>query len=485
MRDVGKLTLSAGLTLIRMHMKLYNLTKAFYALSICSIGLILIQPSGLFAQASDPAQLQQRIVELEKELAEARSELAAVEQTLAKAADLGPAKITVEDGAGGTWKIGGAIRANYTLGSYTDPNGDIEGTRGDSGTIALDTFRINVDYSNGDLVGKFEYRFYPGYRSSNQDSYHFPHTAWLGMNLEDGSQVQVGLNRVPFGPGAYGISQSWFFDQHYYVGLADDMDLGIKYVTTWNDVKVDLAWYFSDEGSWTGEYFSSDSVRYSYDVVDESGMGYEERNQFNVRIRMPVELGDGVSSEVGVSLQYGMLESNGSQDDGSHYAASLHAVTSFDNWKLATQLTRYAYDVDSAQPLGTDELVQFGAFDFATLVAARAWIAGVSLSYYLETGDIDWLDYVIPYMEYSTLMKGADGFNDSSLFTLGAAWGRGGWYIYTDLVFSDGNDFVGNQGGYGAAAPADLGGRFASNRFGANPDKDWQYRFNINFGYYF
>jgi len=26
-------------------------------------------------------------------------------------------------------------------------------------------------------------------------------------------------------------SQSWFFDQHYYVGLADDMDLGLKYVT--------------------------------------------------------------------------------------------------------------------------------------------------------------------------------------------------------------------------------------------------------------
>jgi hypothetical protein len=40
--------------------------------------------------------------------------------------------------------------------------------------------------------------------------------------------VEVGVNRVPFGPGPYGIAQSFMFDLDYYVELSDDMDLGIE-----------------------------------------------------------------------------------------------------------------------------------------------------------------------------------------------------------------------------------------------------------------
>ena len=127
--------------------------------------------------------------------------------------------------------------------------------------------------------------------------------------------------------------------------------------------------------------------------------------------------------------------------------------------------------------------MQFGAYDFPTLVAAEAWIPAVSLSYYLETPQIDFLDYVIPYVEYSSIMKEESDFNDSEMWVLGAAWGRGGWYIYTDLAFSNGNDFVGNEAGYGAF-PAYVS-NWTSNRFGQNPTDEWEYRFNINFGYYF
>lgn len=455
---------------------------------------LLALPASLAAQSASPSELEQRIAELEQELSQARSQLQqaqmqtteaedraeAAETQLANAADTGPSKIQI-----GNFSIGGAIRANYVWGDYTDPSPGVDGSRGDNGTIQLDIFRINVDYDDGNLIGKLEYRWYPGYRASNADSYSMPHTAWLGMNVGENGQVQVGLNRVPFGPGAYGISQSWFFDQHYYVGLADDMDVGIKYATTVGDLKIDFGYYIGDEGSWTGEFFSSDSVRYSYDVVNESGGGYEESHQFNFRVIKPVELGDGITSEVGLSLQYGQLDSEGPQSDGDHYAASVHAVTQMGNWKLATQLTKYNYDVEADQPMGTDKLVQFGAFDFATLVAAEAWIAGASLSYYKETADIAWLDYVIPYIEYSSIIKDEGSFNESNLLTLGAAWGRGGWYIYTEYALSNGNDFVGNEGGYGSSGPADLNGRFASNRFGANPNDDWQHRFNLNFGYYF
>jgi len=329
-------------------------------------------------------------------------------------------------------------------------------------------------------VSKVEYRFYPGYDVNNSDGYHFLHTGWVGYNFEDDSQVQAGVNRVPFGPGPYGVSQSWFFDQHYYVGLSDDMDLGVKYTKTWKLLTLDLAYYYSDEGDYFGS--TKDSTRYSYDVVDETGAGYEERHQFNIRAVYSIE-SDAVTTVLGTSLQYGQLESNGPQDDGDHFAGSIHAVSEFANWTLAPQLTYYTYDVDAAQPLGTDELVQSGAYDFPTLIAAKAWIAAVSVSYYLEIPQVDWLEYMIPYIEYSTIIKEESGFNDSELVTIGSAWASGGWYIYTDLAFSNGNDFVGNEAGFGAA-PGDLP-YFTSNRSGENPSDEWKYRFNINFGYYF
>lgn len=173
-----------------------------------------------------------------------------------------------------------------------------------------------------------------------------------------------------------------------------------------------------------------------------------------------------------------MLESNGSQDDGDHYALSFHPVFKWSNWTLAPQLTYYKYDIDAYIPGDPNgDLIQIGAYDFPTLLAAEAWIASASLSYYYEVDQVDWLDYIIPYVEYSSIMKEASGFNDSDLFVLGAAWARGGWFIYTDWAYSNGNDFVGTESGFNGAGS--LG------RVGANLDDDWEHRFNINFGYYF
>ncbi|MFW5936718.1 MAG: hypothetical protein ACOCS6_01550, partial [Desulfosalsimonas sp.] len=191
----------------------------------------------------------------------------------------------------GPLTIGGAMRANYYIGDYPEKaTSHPSRAEEDGGTFTLDTFRINLDYEQGPWIGKAEYRFYPGYDGNNSDGYHFLHTGWVGYNFEDDSQLQVGVNRVPFGPGAYGVSQSWFFDQHYYVGLSDDMDLGAKYTMSIDKLTVDFGYYAMDEGNYFG--VTEDSSRYSYDVVDKSGNGYEERNQFNVRAIYPIEMGD-------------------------------------------------------------------------------------------------------------------------------------------------------------------------------------------------
>jgi len=489
--------------------------------ALLALGVILT--TGLHADDPEPTreELMQRLEAMSRELESTKAALRASEQKriaaekaaqtpaserigvleeqIAKAADMGPAKVTpgdifpVLEGL----KIGGAVRANYTLGDYSQdpPNRfrDSSGTRGGSGTIALDTFRINLDYERGNWTGKGEYRFYPGYAGNNADTYHFAHTAWIGYNFENGDQLQAGLNRTPFGPGPFGVSQSWLFDQHYYVGLSDNMNVGFKYTTdrveNW---KFDFAYYAVPTPNGTGKNFSRDSVRYSYDVVDETGDGYEESHQFNIRGVYSTQLGK-VNADLGSSLQYGVLESNGPQSDGDMFAGSVHAILKFGNWTLAPQLTYYHYNVEANDDRGgnllSDKVVQMGAYDFPSLVAAEAWIPAVSLSYYHETPQFDWLDYIIPYIEYSALIKAENDFNDSEMFILGSAFARGGWYIYTDLAFSNGNDFVGNRSGFGdTSEQVDLdfdNGFFSSNRLGANPTDEWETRFNINFGYYF
>jgi hypothetical protein len=441
-----------------------NLRHTTIALAVATaLGL----PASAFAQ--DEAELKVRVSELEQELARTRAQLEASQASEAKAkekaaateADAAKSNDIAFDVLGGKLKVGGAMRVNYAIGDYGDDTGHPSRASGDGGNFGLDTFRVNLDYTRGPLLGKVEYRFY--------DGTHFLHTGWLGYNFDDGGQVQVGVNRAPFGPGAYGVSQSWFFDQHYYVGLADDMDLGVKYTRPVGNWTLDAAYYFSDEGQGAGA--SRDSARYSYDVVNESGSGYEERNQANLRAIYHFKDGP-VPTDLGASLMVGELNSKGPQDDGDRWAASVHMVNKWNNFTLASQLTRYEFDVDAAQPLGTDDLVEFGAFDFPNTVAAKAWIPAVSLSYLHKTPSIPWLDYVLPYVEYSRIVKDKSGFNDSELWTLGAAWAHGGWYIYTELARSNGNEFVGGEAAFG-------------DRLGANADNKWLNRFNINFGYYF
>ena len=427
-------------------------------------GILVFSLSATVSAQESREALAAEIKALKAQLAEAETRLANYGSDSTEEDSVENANTAVSDDillpiAGGTLKVGGAIRANYAIGDYPE-TGAASRAGEDDGNFALDTFRVNLDYSNDDLIGKLEYRWYNGYN--------FLHTGWLGYNFSESSQLQVGVNRVPFGPGPYGVSQSWFFDQHYYLGLADDMDLGVKYSSQTGNLSYDIAYYYSDEGTYTGG--SKDSARYSYDVVNESGSGYEERNQFNVRAIQHID-GD-VSTDLGISLQYGELKSRGPQSDGDHAAYSLHMVNKWQGYTLASQLTYFNFDVDSAQSLSTDNLVQMGAYDFPNTVAAEGWIPAISLSYYHETSGILWLDYVIPYLEYSSIVKRETSFNDSEMVSLGAAWGHGGWFIYTDLTASNGNEFIGGDAPYG-------------DRLGANAAEEWMTRFNINFGYYF
>ena len=365
-------------------------------------------------------------------------------------------------------KIGGAMRANYVYGTYTDGRGD------DNGDVDLELLRVNADLDFQNIIGRVEYRWYPrwfGYDSG----YSMIHTAWLGYNFEDLGTLKAGIVRVPFGPGPYGVSSSWFFDQHFYVGLADDMDLGIRWTGSLDKLTYDVAYYLQSEFQTDGS--SLNSSRYAYDVVsrkvEEDEEGYDEQHHFNLRAIYTVEN----VADVGVSLQYGLLKATNVGDDesGSHYALSAHMKNSYANFTLFSQFTYYDHIIADETPWGTGDSILMGAYDYASPVASNGMIPALSLRYNgIDTSGISWLDSVTPYVEWSSIIKTAEGYNPSTLLTIGASWTLyGTLYVYSDFALSDANPFVGNDGA----------GDLAANEDYAEKKQNW--RFNLNFGYYF
>lgn len=431
--------------------------------------MVLLLNGGLSGEPVSRDQIEVRILQLEDELQKLKAERAQLirkeesgefENEAVNAVDTpsGPARVE-----NGEWTVGGAIRANYTIGDY--PSGDRPSRGGHGGNFELDVFRLNVDYQKAALGGKMEYRFY--------DGYNFMHTLYGSYSFEDDSVLKVGLNRVPFGVGPYGPANSWFFDQHYYVGLADDMDYGVYYSKTVDSWTYDMAFYVSAENNWQGA--SADSARYSYDIVDTGAPNghYQERGQINLRAVRSVE--GSYPYKTGVSMQLGRLEGDGVfADDTYAYAFAVHSEHSWNDWGLKAQVTYYNYNADyTGLDESNNDLILMGAYDYAAAVAGEAIIPSVAINYLWKPDQISWIDSINFYNDFSIILKQGtldtgESFNDSALNVLGMAIARGGWYVYVDLALSNGNYFVGDSGD-----------------FGANLGDDWQKRFNINFGYYF
>ena len=378
-------------------------------------------------------------------------------------------------------KVGGAMRVNYVYGSYGDEENPHR--RGEKiGDADLEIFRVNADIKHGDISSRIEYRWYDGYSMI--------HTAWLGYNLGDLGTVKAGIVRVPFGPGAYGVSSSWFFDQHFYVGLADDMDLGITWSDTFGTLALDVGYFLQSEFQTDGSSIASS--RYSYDIVrweekaDADGKvewgagenGYDEQHQINLRGIYSI----GKTADVGVSIQYGLLKAaEGMDDDGAnHYALSAHMKNVFSDFTLYSQFSYYAHNIAEETPWGTGDLIPMGAYDFAWPIASTGLIPGLSLRYGgIDTSGISWVNSVTPYIEWSTIMKSAENFNNSTLITLGASWTLFGALVYSDLALSNGNTFVGNDGDVYDNIYEGVGD------FGATGNNSWNWRANLNLGYYF
>lgn len=354
-----------------------------------------------------------------------------------------------------------AIRANVYHNSW--------GASDSRSDAKYDTLMLGFDTAYEDIFASAQYRFYDGYSML--------HHGYMGIAFDEQSQVQFGVTQKPFGLLPY-ASHNYFFNLGYYIGMEDDYDLGVKYILDREEVNFQFAYFLRDEGSYDGD--SVDSARYSYDIVktdagDLASVGVTEaqknteRNQFNGRLAYTLTHSENASTEFGISGEWGEIPNSTTNQTGDRYAAALHLNGVYDRINLQLQGARFENNL--ASPIdGDDRFLIRGAYDAPYKAAARGWlfIANVAYTLPIEASPGDSITF---YTDYSYLLKDESEYNDSQQFVVGALFQIGAALIYTDFAFGRNQPFIG---------PA-----YSTALAEGDPDDDWEFRFNLNVGFYF
>ncbi|MFT5424646.1 MAG: hypothetical protein ACI89L_002443 [Phycisphaerales bacterium] len=380
-------------------------------------------------------------------------------------AEIEPADLEIDEGWKGFFlgplRVGGALRYNYSTRDYGSHYQD-------SGELALDTVRVNLDLDTEHIIGSLEYRYYNERFTDNHD-YHMLKYAWLGWKIDDESQVRAGLTQVPFGIQTY-ASHSWFFQLPYYVGLEDDYDLGVKLIHDSGPWEFQLAYFANDGGDYTGD--SNDSARYSYDLVLEENDGNEEKHQGNAKLAYTFDHSESNTTEIGLSLQYGLVPNKNTGRDGNQWAVAAHLNGTYGRWNLMLQAIHYKYDLENDPSLDSSpdgSFVTMGAYDAWYHVASEASILTAGLAYTLPI-DNHGIQSLTFYNDSSLMLKAESGYNDTVQNVLGCMISANPFYIYIDLAVGKNHPWLGGDWTDGLAEGAD--------------DK-WGTRFNVNIGLYF
>lgn len=340
--------------------------------------------------------------------------------------------------------VGGALRYNLVHRDFVDASG---GKRGESG---FDLFRVNVDGELNNIIISAEYRHYAFMQTIRY--------GWLGYQFADDSQIQMGINQVPFGLLPYASHNAWF-GVPYYVGLADDYDMGVKYKREDGPWSSQVAFYKNEELN-----DASDPDRYSIDILRAGNQQNEEVNQFNARLAYTLGVGSGCETELGGSAKLSELYNSTTDRRGDQWAGSLHVDSRCGRWNFQLQGVRYHYN--PANPPGVrSDAVRVGAFGGSYDIASEADILVANVAYNFKP-PARFIDQLTCYNDYSRLYKDIDGSVDSEINTLGCAIGSGPLFTYVDYIFARNMAF------------------FGSGSMAAGGEEKWRGRFNVNIGFY-
>jgi hypothetical protein len=352
-----------------------------------------------------------------------------------------------------TLKLGGALRFNYNLSTWKKDQLE----RG--GDFGYDVFRINVESAYKGIKLNAEFRHY-----SQAFGGAFLKQGWFQYDFSDRSQVQVGLQQVPFGIQQYN-SNNWFFNMTYYVGFEDDHDMGVKYIYDTGKWQGQVAYYKSAE-EFVFSLAEASPNRYSYDVTGRN----KENNQLDFKILR--RLGADKSSELGVSAQGGLLYNLDTEQNGTRHAGAVHYEYESENSPWNVKLQAMFYRMNPKQAPGADaEFIEMGAYGANYDVATKGdiYTAGIAYHLPLETRLLQGITF---YNNYGFYNKPVSGFENAHMNVLGALFTAGPMYIYSDAAFGYNHPWLGPE--WTSAFTA-----------GTPGDTDWHMRFNVNMGYYF
>ena len=347
--------------------------------------------------------------------------------------------------------IGGVLRYNYNFSSWK-PN-----QRKRGGDFGFELFRINVDATYQQWELHVDQRFYSAAFGGLFLKY-----GWLQYNLNDESHLKLGLIPSYFGVQQFN-SHSWFFQLPFYLGFEDDHDMGISYDFENEKFNFDAGFYKNAEKLTFGDNAPISDARYNYDFSGRN----QEINQFNLRSNY--KFGDQAKNQLGFSLQYGGIWNIDTESVGSHFAFGLQYELDIKGFNLKAQYLNYDNKPINAQGESRDliEMTAYGA-PYNTAAKASVYSIGVAYTFELNKGPLNTIQL---YYDYAYMDKSVAEWEDTQMGVLGALVDLNPVYLYIDL-------------GHGKHQPW-LGPQWTDALTTGNPENSWEYRFNINFGYYF
>ena len=357
--------------------------------------------------------------------------------------------------------IGGAVRARIDY----DPDRDLE-------KLSFDTAFLTTSYNSDSWIGAAKYRFYgdayPYDYTDKVGDISFAEYAWIGYKFDESRQVQIGLNKIPFGLQPY-FGSTFFESLGNVIGLEDIQNVGAKYIQQHDDWNVQLGYYLhpADQGEGTsrGGRTYATSVATGDDYVTD-GSDNHERDILVGRLARDIKLG-AWQSEIGASLLTSSLENQDTHDSGRRNALAVHYLGKNGTWGVQLQATRQEMTPENP---GSEDLVSFGSFDGTFNVAAKGELYVTDLSYELP-GTFGWFSGVKVYGNYSLFDKDESDFENSQRFILGTSFSLKDLWIAVEWLHGKHDPYIG-------------GGCYTQS-LGAGGSDRWENQLYTNIGYYF
>lgn len=359
----------------------------------------------------------------------------------------------------GELTVKGAIRAKYVYEYDTEPT---------TSKFSFGDAILWLDYESPDWIGRLDYRAYEYYGQVGDANWLTD--AWVGYKINQESKLIAGLNPVPFGLGRF-WGNTFYLGIANAAGLEDVHNLGVKYDFYNGMNELQLAYYPTDGGNYTGK--SKDSKRFSVNFVEaddyvKDGTQTKEKNSLVVRAAHTfknIDGKEGFSSQIGASGWYSQIENKRSGQDGDRQVISIFTNTNYNQWNFQA-LAGYQ-DIDNADNSFKDHIT-LGGFDGSFNSAVKAQIYSAELSYLIPK-DIGPFKSVRPYLNYSTFVKDQDGFKDSVRIIPGIAFSYQKLTVQAELLIGKHDPYIGDSDGLAEGGQND----------------QWNKRAFVSIGYYF